>query len=137
PDVDYAFEDFPGEIPLKNGKPVTKTRVVAADLKPYEAINATAMEPGRRTNLLPFLEAHLRVDPADAILLLIYSSFAGQSGQHDRSRAFLATRLDERPVLIEWHRAYQESCQAGGHEDELLALYDQFLETDPGNSALL
>ncbi|MGE5195164.1 MAG: BTAD domain-containing putative transcriptional regulator [Deltaproteobacteria bacterium] len=137
PDVDYAFQEFPAELRVKNQHEVTKTRVTVAEIGPVEAMNAVAMEPGRQTDLLSFFESHLRIDPADKILLLIYSGIAGQSQQQGRCRDFLATRLDDRPVLVDWHRAYQEACQARDHDDGLLQRYDRYLAADPGNSTLL
>src|SRR5262249_9075689 len=136
-DVDYPFQEFPAELRVKNQREATKTRVTIADLKPYEAMNATAMQPGRQTDLLAFAESHLRVDPADSILLMIYSAMAAQAQQQNRCREFLATRLDERPVLIDWHRVYQEQCQAREHDGELFGRYDRYLAAEPDNSALL
>jgi tetratricopeptide (TPR) repeat protein len=136
-DLDYAFQEFPAELRVKNQREATKTRVTIADLKPYEAMNATAMQPGRHTDLLTFAESHLRVDPADSILLMIYSALAAQAQQQNRCREFLATRLDERPVLIDWHRVYQEQCQGREHDVELFGRYDRYLSAEPDNSALL
>jgi Flp pilus assembly protein TadD len=137
PNVDYPFQEFPAELRLKDQREATKTRVTIADLKPYEAMNATAMQPGRQTDLLAFAESHLRVDPADSILLMIYSAMAGQAQQQNRCREFLATRLDERPVLIDWHRVYQEQCQSREHDVELFGRYDRYLAAEPENSSLL
>jgi predicted Zn-dependent protease len=138
PDIDYSFQEFPAEVKLdrKNGE-VTKTRVTSLEIGPVEAIGAASAEAGHQDDLLAFAESHLRAAPDNKILLAVYYALATLAQQSDRCRDFLALRLDDRPVLIDWHRAFQEIGQTAGHNDDLLERYDRYLAADPGNSALL
>jgi Flp pilus assembly protein TadD len=137
-DIDYPFQEFPAELRLDNkSSEVTKTRLMVVGAGPAEIVGVLSREPGHQADLLSFAESHLRVAPANKILLAVYYALATQLQQVDRCRDFLATRLDDRPVLIDWHRAYQEIRQTDGRRDDLPELYDRYLAADPGNSALL
>ncbi len=138
PDIDLAFEEFPAQLRAdKHKQAVTKTRMALLRIAPIEALAVAAAEPNRQSDLLAFAESHLRFDPADKMLLGFYPSLASQWQATDRCRNFLTTRLAERPLLVEWHRSYQETPLFQQLEDELIKEYDRYLEAEPGNSNLL
>src|SRR6185437_8918149 len=61
-----------------------------------------------------------------------------RQGQAKRCSDFLATRLDDRPVRVEWHRAWQGLRQDEGDDDqELIKRYDAWLAAAPDDSTLL
>lgn len=138
-DVDYLFEEFPQQIALKKSKrTVTKTRLGTLPLDPVAAVTAKLSDGAVETlDALPFVEAHLRGDPRHPMLVMVYYSLAMASQQQDRCRDFLALRLGERPVLVEWHRVYQGLREAQGANAELVRQYDNYLKTEPENSTLL
>ena len=52
-------------------------------------------------------------------------------------RAFFLTRLAERPVLVEWHRYYQQSTILTHPQVDLGAEYRGYLQANPADGALL
>jgi hypothetical protein len=50
---------------------------------------------------------------------------------------FLRTSLTNRPVAVEWHRAYQSLRKDQKRDQQLVATYEAMLQSEPTNSALL
>ena len=139
-DVDYAFRALPESIETKSSSNVIyKTRLGAVeDVEPSAVFSHlfynASLEPEQ---LLRFAEAHLRHGPEDEDLLSNYVVVAHMSERVDRCREFLATGLARRPVLVNWHRRYQDMSESAGRYEQLTAQYAQWLAADPNSSALL
>jgi hypothetical protein len=67
----------------------------------------------------------------------MYYQTALQRQNIDRCRTYLASRLADRPVLVEIHRIYQRLGEMDGKVADLVAEYDRYLEREPENSMLL
>jgi tetratricopeptide (TPR) repeat protein len=135
PHVDYAFVDAPASMDVKSRDgEIVKTALRRVDGMDDEAYLAALQtdRPGART----FAERRLRRHPGQSKLLLYYF---GQTRPDERARveAFLKSGLDHRPVVIEWHRAYQQLVEDEGQVSTLMALYDDYLKSDPASGALL
>ena len=59
---------------------------------------------------------------------------AGQPAE--KRRDGLRAGLEHRPVLIPWHREYQDAERASGRTAEIQAEYRRWSDADPGNPAL-
>jgi len=94
-------------------------------------------EHNNATNTLDFAEAWLRSHPQDDDLLGAYLSLAGQKNLKTRVNAYLRPRLAQRPVLIDWHRAYQHLHAVAADLPALTAEYDATLAAEPENASLL
>lgn len=135
PHVDYPFEGPPASIRLKKGRaPVVKTVVRWVQNEDNGAFLAT-LETDRPA-ALTFAENRLRRHPEQSPLLGSYLQ-ATRLPESPRVEAFLKSGLDRRPVVVLWHRAYQNAAEINGHDDGLPGLYDRFLASDPKNAALL
>lgn len=138
PDVDYPFEQFPPEVRVKRGQPVRKSRVDVLTIPPEQIVALTTVVPGQADKALPLAEVHLRATPDEQTLLQFYWAVAVRQGQAGRCSDFLATRVEDRPVRVEWHRAWQGLRQEEGDADqEIIKRYDAWLAAAPNDSALL
>lgn len=138
PDIDYPFGSFPPQIAVKRGRPERKSRIDLLTFAPEQAVALTTVVPGLADKTLPLAEAHLRATPDEQMLLLVYWSTAVRQGQAGRCSEFLETRLTDRPVRVEWHRAWQGLRQDAGDDDqEIIKRYDTWLAAEPRDSSLL
>src|SRR5262249_8108615 len=105
--MDYEFEPFPQSISVKKGQTITKSRVG----------HGPALRDQARVNLMlqrvpdaeqaPFCERVLRLDPSNATLLYWLTTRIDPA----RMLKILEARLEDRPILVEWHRAYQTTME--------------------------
>jgi tetratricopeptide (TPR) repeat protein len=135
-DVNYIFEKFPETIQLKKHETIAKTRVGLPAFEPHRIFNILSglADPHRQLN---FAEVHLKTAPDDSQLVRQYGQAGIAFQQTQRCREFLQTRLADRPVRIEWHRAYQDLCRGEVPEEKLAQEYRRAVAQDKNNSALL
>lgn len=137
PHVDYLFESPPSSIRVKGHNTVVQksqlewVQGMAVDV---EALDEIAQ--GNPAAALAFGEAHLRRNPGKADLLESYLQ-AATPADFPRVEAFLESGLDRRPVPVDWHRAYQQFADVGGHLDRAIARYDEMVKAEPADAALL
>lgn len=133
PHVDYGFGEFPKTLQIK-GDGVTKTRVEA--FPPLAGLTALY-----RDDTLPrfwdLAEFQLKRRPDDDATAETYVHAARAKGAEERALGFLKAGLDRRPVVVGWHRMYQELAKRSAGEEATIAEYEALLKTDPGNSALI
>ena len=137
-DVDYSFdEQFPAKVEgPEHSTRLAKTRVSILQAPPAAVL--TLFPDGTPPQeLLKFAEHHLAINPAEEMLVQFYAAISSGVGQEAPCRDFLQTRLDYRPVAVEWHRMYQELCKTTGSDEGLPAAYDRMLQDAPNDSALL
>jgi hypothetical protein len=60
-----------------------------------------------------------------------------QSLKPDDLRTFFRARLADRPVLVDWHRFYQQQMERHFPRQDLLAEYQAYLRAEPANGALM
>ena len=135
PHVDYLYESPPTTIKVKrNAKPVEKIYVHGVEGDDFE-IFLHAFQTDK-PGAFRFAEGLLRRHP-DRDNFLKYYTALSMMENHGNAEAFLEEQLDHRPVLLQWHRGYQTLVEAKGRNDELIAQYDRYLNSDPNNGALL
>lgn len=134
--LDYPFQEFPQHVQVKRRQPVRKSRLALLSLPPVQLIGAMSAFPGLSDKALPLAETHLRVSPDDRNLLLNYWALCTKQRQFERCGDFVAARLADRPVRIDWHRIWQTVRKEQNKDDELVRQYDELLSADPTNSAL-
>lgn len=134
--VTHPFTPLPKSVQLKSYE--TKTLV---DLQIHQGdgmdIFGFLADQKNTARALDFAEAWLRLHPKETDLVTEYLSLAVQNKSNARADTYLRTRLKQRPVLIEWHRAYQTLHQTAADRPALTAEYDAALTGEPDNSALL
>ncbi|NMB32925.1 MAG: hypothetical protein GX992_01620 [Clostridium sp.] len=81
---------------------------------------------------LPFAKAMLACEPDDDKYIYPYLSFLDK----DDAIEFLKTRLDERPILVNWHRVYQTYMETFRSSHDLEEEYSGYLKKESGNNAL-
>ncbi len=137
PNVDYPFQQAPRQLTTdKNAKQMTKTQLSVLDFDPGMVLG-NFPQGAPPEELASYAEYHLKLTPGNDNLLQLYLLLMVYSKQTDRCREFLAGGLDKRPVLIEWHRTYQNICLMTGREDAVVSEYQKLLGAEPGDSALL
>lgn len=137
PDVDYAFQELPATLSVKRNQKLRKTRIDLYSAPAATLIAALFAAPNLTGDAMGFAENHLRASPDDIMLLSSYWAIARRQNQLPRSRDFFAARLEERPVLVNWHRMYQTVQEELRNDDALIEQYNAWLAADPANSALL
>jgi tetratricopeptide (TPR) repeat protein len=135
PSVTHPFLDLPDSLRMKSGESRTLVRVDFFNQSGNSAFQYELHE-GHATDAPTLAECWLRTHPADKVLLRSYTDYLNQK-QPDRLDRFLRAGLTNRPVEIEWHRAYQRLHQKPADYSRLIVDYDQMLAADPTNSALL
>ncbi len=137
PEITHPFEDLPPTVTVDSG---TSERVLTSVqfflAKPVNAVYALEQDR-RESEAADVAEWALGADPDNGELLGVYLQLPlGQEGLR-RRQVFLGTGLTNRPVEIEWHRAYQGLFAEGPGWDELEGRYEKLLAAEPTNSALM
>lgn len=133
-DIDFFFMTYPDEVQVPSSKnSVFKTRVSTlneySDPERIEALlNHEKMEAGAT-----FLTNKLKYEP-DASALLRYAPYVLDQ---NNLAGLIASKLDQMPVLIEYHRYYQQQMETSEQVDQLVEEYRQRLGNHPGNKALI
>jgi tetratricopeptide (TPR) repeat protein len=135
--VDYAFAPFPQQLQVKGNHPLRKSRIDQIPLTSMQVFMLLSTSPNAAEKILPWAETYLRLSPDDQMVLFAYLHTATKQRQLERCKEFLATRLAERPVRVDWHRAWQNLRREENDDDAVIKQYDDWLAADPGNSALL
>ncbi|WP_165235315.1 tetratricopeptide repeat protein [Aquisphaera insulae] len=137
PHVDYLFEDPPNKMRVKGRNTVINKRALNWVQAPAAELFEMLLAEGGRPAALTFAEGQLRSNPGDQNFLRQYVQQVAL-GDAERVAKFLETGLDRRPLDIPWHRAYESTVLAAGHDTgDLVARYDRALAEEPGNAGLL
>lgn len=122
--IDYPFGEFPQSLSMKKGTRLHKTRIfLPANVPPEGRLNviAQALSPEEQ---IAYAQRWLRQEPNDTIFLYwILDKTPAPAGIR-----YLQTRLGERPVLVEWHRAYQSLVERENPEIDLKPEYRRLME---------
>lgn len=136
-DIDFKFVEYPKEIKLSSGTPEMKSRISVADVKGVNVVAVLQQQNIPLPQLIAYMENHVKINKQDAALLRIYIQYTLAMGLNQRALKLLSEGLTQRPVLVDWHRSYQEIKQMEKQTDDLLVEYDTLLANEPDNSALL
>jgi tetratricopeptide (TPR) repeat protein len=116
--VDYEFQEFPLTIQVSANAQVRKTRVALP----------SALGPETRWSLLQGLAPQeqaalckrvLALEPGNILHLHWLSTVLGQ----EEMLKFVETRVDDVPILVEWHRLYQSLMERLHPETDLRPRY--------------
>lgn len=131
-EADYFLEEFPESISMpKSADRITKHRIALhADLT-YANTAAVLERYSGRPALVAFFQALGARLPDDLQLI----EAAVETLQPAEAKAFFAQHLATRPVLVEWHRAYQNFRRTQHQDTELAAEYLQLAEANPDDGA--
>jgi tetratricopeptide (TPR) repeat protein len=117
--IDYEFKPFPASLKAEKGKTVIKTRV---DVVPHLSSEARLNLMNARLNeneRIDYAKHWLTWEPNDLTFL---DDFIGHLPGDD-ALAFVRTRLNERPALVEWHRLYQDLMRKKNPQEDLVPAY--------------
>lgn len=134
--VDYYFEEFPNQISLPtSGKTVAKERVGVVRSEPPTLIGLLPEVAGSLSpeELTRWLQDRLSLDPDDAKGLFVLEELMESEAFLD----FLRPRLADRPVRLDWHRAYQTALEKKTTDAEVVGEYRALLAADPENRDLM
>jgi tetratricopeptide (TPR) repeat protein len=121
--IDYEFTAFPPTLQGKKGETFTKTRVDVARNLASEARLSLVTRGLPDQEQIDYAKRWLNWEPNDVITLYL---LLGRLS-NEEALAFLNTRLNVRPVLVEWHRAYQDLSRKSQPETDLLPTYRQLV----------
>jgi tetratricopeptide (TPR) repeat protein len=136
PNIDHPFDPLPESLRMKEteSRVLTHVEIFHTD---GDRIFEYIMKKGNIGDPLKFAESYLPAHPEQTKLLEEYVAEAKRRKQTDRLDRYLKASVTNRPVAIEWHRAYQRLHDNSRDLTQLIATYDGFLKDEPANSALL
>jgi tetratricopeptide (TPR) repeat protein len=131
--IDHPFEEFPGQVKVKQGGTTSRTRVSLMLPGPgrgveLPAMMAQAMLPDEAASRVLWTFANAL--PDSEMILAILSTRIPKPEMIEKLRP----RLAERPVLVDWHRFYQNLSDA---EANLVPEYEATLAKEPTNPDLM
>lgn len=128
--VDEVLEPFPEDAPEG-----PRVRIGLAPGEPARLLGALPPAARGAPGARAYAQHHLQRTPDDDALLALYVQAAPDDPADEV--AFLGTRLAERPVRVQWHRAYQDLAgRAPGGKEQLRQTYAGFCAQEPQSSAL-
>jgi tetratricopeptide (TPR) repeat protein len=123
-EVDHEFEPFPPQIQAKAGSKITKTRVgiVPAASTMHRLFHTQAVLPPDQAR--EYVVRLLRLEPDDALLVRWVAAIFPPA----EALELIRPRLADRPVRIEWHRAYQTVTERTEPDRDLVPEYRKLVE---------
>jgi len=140
PHVDYPFEEAPASLEVSNSISV-RTKTVLSWFDPGASAGGNlagylTLTTYNAQQAMEFATRKLRRHPEDEQLLAFLAGDL-QPGQRADLQPLLEENLKHRPVLINWHRMYQDLPAVSVRYETLIARYDAMLAEEPKNAALL
>lgn len=131
--VDYLFREFPESVEISESvKKVTKTQFIQLDKNQVASNYYYILGSLDQESAKSYVKTRLTYEPEDEISISVYLSYCDK----DSAIEFLKSRLDERPILINWHRAYQGYMEITEPLHDLVEEYSAYLENEKDNKAL-
>jgi hypothetical protein len=131
PAADYFFESFPAQISLSRREVKTKTRYAHADtvapMQRFFALSNKSQNDEARA--LAFRLGELYPDN-EVLLRLALSQLPD-----NEIDAFFAAHLNDRPLRLEWHRAFQYHVEYKQPERDLRPRYRELAAQNPEDGA--
>ncbi|HIE98023.1 MAG TPA: zinc-ribbon domain-containing protein [Planctomycetes bacterium] len=140
PDVDFAFEEPPESVSI-SGELDVQTRTAIAWLEVGETSDATVagfdmLQQSDAAQAWSYAQRQLQRDPENENLLNVLA-LSAKPRDMSRLRTLLESKLDYRPVVLHWHRLYQNLPDVSKDYAKTLALYETYLRADPQNAKLI
>jgi tetratricopeptide (TPR) repeat protein len=136
PNIDHVFEPLPDSMRMKSSEQRTMTQLDVYRA-PASSLFQYLQQENRMGDAWRLAEWQLKRHSDDEDMLHLYISAAVPLRKTEAAESFLRAGLTNRPVEIEWHRAYQSIQRDRKREARLASEYDAMLQAEPGNSALL
>lgn len=136
--IDFPFREFPSSLSLdsRNSR-VRKTRV--SQVKPKTFIErfsiASHALKDKGDAFQKYLQLYVLMEPDDFQALQVLSSYYLPDKLADFNK-FLEPGLKKRPLLVQWHRLFQETVERFDPERDLEKEYRDLVAKEPGNSLL-
>ncbi|TYQ14548.1 UNVERIFIED_CONTAM: hypothetical protein Cloal_0894 [Acetivibrio alkalicellulosi] len=129
--VDYLFKDFPESITVGEYDKRAKSQLLHLnDIDP--TLYFYFLQDLKTEKAVSYLKTRLMFAPENEFYIYMFLSYS----DIDSSIDFLKTRLDERPLLINWHRAYQTYVETHKPTYDLVQEYSVYLEKENDNKHL-
>ena len=110
PEVTHPFKELPKTISVDSGETRTLVNLEVFDGEPY-TLFFYFNQQGRTEEAWRLAEWRLRLHPEDDAMLTHYISSVKKADQIERVEKLLRFGLTNRPVLVQWHRFYQNLHQ--------------------------
>lgn len=124
PGLDYEFQPFPATLQVQANQTVTKARVdLAPILTPEARLNLMLTQVAPKDQI-DYCKRLLRLAPNNVLFL----SWLSMQVPAESMIEFLQTHLDDRPLQVEWHRAYQSLMEKAHPETDLVPRYQQIVK---------
>lgn len=124
PAVDYVFDPFPQSLQVKGNSSITKTRI---GLQPASSTKLLVQHLEDEMKDVVELTSRIKrlalIDPSDSIPLYWLQAHL----KPEEMLAFLQPRLDQSPLLVDWHRTYQALCAKSNPPKDVKAEYEKRL----------
>lgn len=135
-DVDWAFSPEEDRIDMPEGQNITyKKQLSLIKMTSYEECLDVLVAIDGADSIPALVEQALRIHPEsdEAYYLLSVAQNYNKTAFNNE----LKIQLTQRPMLIEWHRYYQDKVQQTDPQHNLPEEYQLLLDADPNNPALL
>jgi tetratricopeptide (TPR) repeat protein len=125
---DYEFENFPEAIQAQKNEQLRRTRVT---ISPYATpeIRLGWIQGLDKTEQIKFCQKLLRIEPNNIFVL----NWLAYRLSPREAISLLEPRLEDRPILVEWHRVYQTLMGREHPQTDLLPRYRKLVEDNKDN----
>jgi tetratricopeptide (TPR) repeat protein len=134
-DIDYVFREYPDELDLPGGDPVSKDRIGLLDFGDDVSIplvvQIIAAETGK-TEAIAYAKRQLDYYPEKTSILSVLADLV----DYDVFAEMIGPGLDVFPVRVEWHRIYQTLSENARPDHDLVSDYRHRLEQNANNTDL-
>lgn len=131
--IDYPFTTPPQSIEGERSRAIVKRHLAQiTEAGPVETAQVVLVELGKAA-LAPMLRNAALCNPTDRRYVLMAAALLPP----DEALSLLQPRLSVRPVLVEWHRAYQQLSERLHPDHDLAAEYRALLAKEPNDTTLL
>lgn len=130
--VDYLFKEFPESFMSQDGAKEVKTQFIQLDNDELNSYYISILNSLDAEQALSYTRAKLYYEPDNEVNIYAHLNYLDM----DSAIELLKSKLDERPVLINWHRTYQTYMEAYEPSYDLKGEYLAYLENEKDNKAL-
>ncbi len=130
--ITHPFATLPASLMMKRSEVRVLASLEVFDGQAADLI-AHFQEKGDKPNALKLAEWRLQQEPTDKGALAAFISLADPP----RAERVLRAGLSHRPVIVDWHRAYEDLKSTGEWKRWLRVEYDAMLAAEPTNASLL
>jgi tetratricopeptide (TPR) repeat protein len=134
--IDYPFEAFPTTLKLESSSSdVEKVGLLLPEEEPATIAAALVdmAEQLGRPAVTEVVKRHMLLEPERSEYLPALAMLTEPAERVE----FLRPGLERRPVVVNWHRAYQDALTSSGQDDRAEREYVEMLTREPDNPDLL